>query len=150
MMLLNKIIFFYVSIALLNSAYSAEETKSIVAEKTISNVDSIGNLLQLSMGLGIVLLVIFALAWFFKRIFKVDTAIGGAFKVIAVLSVGQREKVVLVQLGERQMVLGVAPGSVRTLHILDEPIQDANQDKTPLSGSFADRLQATLSQRFSS
>lgn len=122
----------------------------MVAEKAISNAGSIGNLLQLSMGLGIVLVSIFVLAWFFKRMVKVDTAIGGAFKVIAVLSVGQREKVVLVQLGERQMVLGVAPGSVRTLHILDEPIQELNENKTPLSGSFADRLQATLSQRFSS
>jgi len=68
--------------------------------------------------------------------------------------VGQREKVVLVQLGERQMVLGVASGSVQLLQMLDEPIQAPNQDKAQdkalPSGSFADRLQATLNQRFSS
>ncbi|VAW87510.1 Flagellar biosynthesis protein FliO [hydrothermal vent metagenome] len=133
-----------------NGVNAAEETKIMVAEQAISSADSIDSLLQVSIGLAIVLAAIFALAWFVKRVVKVNTAIGGAFKVISILSVGQREKVVLVQLGERQMVLGVAPGSVRLLQILDEPIEAPSLDKEPPSGSFADRLQATLNQRFSS
>ena len=46
----------------------------------------------------------------------------GRFKVLASLPVGQRERVVLMQIGQRQIVVGVAPGRVSPLHVLDEPL----------------------------
>ncbi|NOY71423.1 MAG: flagellar biosynthetic protein FliO [Gammaproteobacteria bacterium] len=149
-MLNIKKIFFFLSIVVCCTVSAGEEANTDVTSKAITSTDSIANLLQLSIGLGIVLVAIFALAWFVKRVAKVDTAIGGAFKVIAVLSVGQRERIVLVQVGEHQIVLGVAPGHVRKIHLLDESIQDPNQNQKPLSGSFSARLQAALNQRFSS
>ncbi len=145
-----KIIFFFLGVTVCRIVSAGEETNTVVTSKAMTNTDSIANLLQLSIGLGIVLVAIFVLAWFVKRVAKVDTAIGGAFKVIAVLSVGQRERIVLVQVGEHQIVLGVAPGHVRKIHLLDECIQDPNKNKEPLSGSFSARLQAALNQRFSS
>ena len=44
------------------------------------------------------------------------------FKVLASLPVGTRERIVLMQAGDRQIVLGVAPGRINTLHVLDEPL----------------------------
>lgn len=44
------------------------------------------------------------------------------FKVLASLPVGARERIVLMQAGDRQIVVGVAPGRVNTLHVLDEPL----------------------------
>ena len=41
--------------------------------------------------------------------------------VLSSVSVGQRERAVLVQVGEQQMLLGVGPGNVRTLHVFDKP-----------------------------
>ena len=38
------------------------------------------------------------------------------------IAVGMKERVVLVQAGETQMLLGVGPGNVRTLHVFDHPI----------------------------
>ncbi|WP_172600428.1 FliO/MopB family protein [Sulfurivermis fontis] len=56
--------------------------------------------------------------------------------------VGQRERVVLIQVGNKQLLLGVAPGRVQTLHVLDEPI---NVTAVPSGGeSFAERLTAAL------
>src|SRR5690606_6740750 len=47
----------------------------------------------------------------------------GRFKVLASLPVGQRERVVLMQVGQRQIVVGVAAGRVSALHVLDEPLE---------------------------
>jgi len=44
------------------------------------------------------------------------------FKVLASLPVGARERIVLMQAGDRQIVVGVAPGRVSALHVLDEPL----------------------------
>src|SRR5690606_10816690 len=44
------------------------------------------------------------------------------FRVLASLPVGARERIVLMQAGNRQIVVGVAPGQVSTLHVLDEPL----------------------------
>jgi flagellar protein FliO/FliZ len=36
----------------------------------------------------------------------------------------QHGRAVLIQLGNQQLLLGVAPGQVRTLHVLAEPVVD--------------------------
>ncbi|ENO97422.1 flagellar biosynthesis protein FliO, partial [Thauera phenylacetica B4P] len=41
---------------------------------------------------------------------------GAAVKVLGAAAVGPRERVVLVEIGEDVLVLGVAPGSVTRLH----------------------------------
>ena len=64
------------------------------------------------------------------------------------ISVGQRERVLLIQVGETQLLIGVAPGSVQRIHELPEPIA-----MTPSSGKaarsmegFAAKLGAALKQ----
>ena len=41
-------------------------------------------------------------------------------EVIGQLPVGPRERAVLIRVGEHQLLLGVAPGQVRTLHVLED------------------------------
>jgi flagellar protein FliO/FliZ len=47
-----------------------------------------------------------------------------AFRVVASLPVGQRERVVVVQVGKQQIMLGVAPGRVDVVHELAEPLPE--------------------------
>ena len=74
--------------------------------------------MQMLAGLLLVLAVIGAAAWLLKRIAANPGAATGTLKVIAGAAVGQRERVVLVEIGGTWLVLGVAPGQVRTLHTL--------------------------------
>ena len=46
-----------------------------------------------------------------------------ALKIEASVAVGTRERVVMVRAADTYLVLGVAPGQVRTLHVLDSPPQ---------------------------
>lgn len=109
---------------------------------------STGSYVQMILGLVFVVVLIFALAWLVRRMGRLQSVIGGSMKLLGGLSLGQRERAVLVQVGETQMLLGVAPGSVRTLHVFDKPIVMASTSSK--GESFADKLNAVLKQKASS
>ena len=110
----------------------------------ITNPIGIGDFVQMLFGLLVVLGIIFAMAWLIRRMAHVPVRMQGALKVLTGISIGQRERIVLVQVGEQQLLIGVAPGQIRTLHVLTTPVS-VNGESVPLSGqSFAERLQAMM------
>ena len=107
------------------------------------NTSLLPQLFQVALGLLFVLGLIIALAWFFRRFGQSQYAVKGNFRVVGGVHLGTREKVVLLQVGNQQLLLGVAPGRVNTLHVLEEPL-DLNTP-TPISESaFAKRLSTIL------
>lgn len=108
-----------------------------------------GGLLQMMVGLLLVLAVIVAAAWLLKRFALNHGTPNGNIKVIAGAAVGQRERVVLVEVNGTWLVLGVAPGQVRTLHTMpkghSEIIEDTTQN-SPRKG-FQDWLQQMTDKR---
>lgn len=102
-----------------------------------------GNLLQMILGLIAVLMLIVGLAWVMRRMGGVTGAAAGSLRILGGLSIGTRERIVLVQVGEQQLLLGVAPGRVQTLHVLEHPIQPVEQNKS-VKGAFAASLSAAL------
>lgn len=110
-----------------------------------------GMLLQTLIGLLVVLALIFALAYCLKKFNLNPMGSMGPMRVVASLSLGTREKVVLIELGDQQMLLGVAPGRVNTLHVFDQPIQVNAQAKASLgdasvqNSEFAKKLTEMLS-----
>ncbi len=107
---------------------------------------SAASLMQLLLGLGLVIVLIFALAWFVRRAGGLGQSQGG-LRVVASLPLSTRERVVLVQAGEHQLLLGVAPGRVNLLQQFDTPVIDPQA--TP-PGAFADRLREAVSRSASS
>ncbi|MGJ8669708.1 MAG: flagellar biosynthetic protein FliO [Oceanococcus sp.] len=75
---------------------------------------------QMLCSLAAVVLLIFACAWLAKRMPMAGAGRSNLLQVKASLSVGARERVVLVKAGDKVLVLGVAPGRINTLHVLDE------------------------------
>jgi len=105
-----------------------------------------GYLAQLVVGLIVVLAAIVALAFVMRRVTGVQSRLGSEFRVVSGISLGARERMLLVQVGDKQLLVGVAPGRVQTLHVLDEPIAMEAQ-KTSAGGAesaFARRLRAAL------
>jgi flagellar protein FliO/FliZ len=100
------------------------------------------SLLQVLLALILVLALIGGMAWLMRRMGGMTQVGGGVVRVLGGVPVGQRERVVLIQVGGRQLLLGVAPGRVQTLHVLDEPI---SMNTAAGSGeSFAERLSTAL------
>ena len=97
-----------------------------------------GSLLQLLFGLIVVLIAIGVPAWLLRRLGRLPQG-AGALRVIAGLSLGARERAVLIQVGDKQILLGVAPGGVQPLHVLERPV-DTAAAASGMAGGFAERL----------
>ncbi|MBI5462686.1 MAG: flagellar biosynthetic protein FliO [Gammaproteobacteria bacterium] len=102
-----------------------------------------GSLAKLGLGLFAVVFLIVGMAWVMRRMGGLPGTATGALRVLGGLSMGTRERVVLIQVGETQLLLGVAPGRVQTLHVLDRPIATPESNK-PGKGAFAASLSAAL------
>jgi flagellar protein FliO/FliZ len=85
------------------------------------------SLLNTFGGLILVLAVIFAAAWLFKRYTQLPVGGKGLVRVLGGASVGSRERVVVVEVDETRLVLGVSPGQVRTLHTFEPPTEPFRQ-----------------------
>jgi flagellar protein FliO/FliZ len=122
----------------------AKETETTV--KQIADPVSAGNVVQVLFGMIAVLVLIVGLAWVFKRMGGLQTTMGKELRIVGGLSMGARERVVLVQVGEKQLLLGVAPGRIQTLYELEQPLISQQNDtgQSKLQGSFAEKLAATI------
>lgn len=80
---------------------------------------------QTAVGLAVVVLAIVGLAWVVKRLNVSSFGGNKTMQVLSVLPVGTREKVVLVEVGGQQILLGVAPGRVNSVHVFDTPVVEA-------------------------
>jgi len=90
------------------------------------------NLTDTAVGLIIVLLLIIGLAWLVKRYVQVPGMGKGQVQVLGGVSLGPRERAVLVSVEGTRLLLGVAPGRVQTLHVLGEA--------EPVADDFAEQL----------
>jgi flagellar protein FliO/FliZ len=106
-----------------------------------------GSMLQFGLGLAVVLGLIVAAGWFMKR-FSIGPSAAGTLKVVAGTAVGQRERVVVVEIGETWMVLGVAPGRVNALHTMPRG-QIATSQSVPVGtpAGFAAWLKEKMEKR---
>ncbi len=125
----------------------ADEIASVVTSKSglatlpaTQDPVAMASLWQLTLGMLVVLALIASIAWVLKRTGRFQMATGGSLRVLGGLSMGSRERVVLIQAGDTQLLLGVAPGRVQTLHVLDKPLQQ----NVPGSGGFAEQLSKVL------
>lgn len=93
------------------------------------------SIVQVVLSLAFVIVLIYAAAWYIRRMQLTTAGAGQSMRVISALSVGSRERVVLVQVGEEQLLLGVAPGRVNLLRQFDSPI--INSQDSSLRSSFS-------------
>jgi len=120
--------------------YAAESVDMV----GVVNPLTAGAIVQTILGLLAVVAVIIAAAWLMRRVVQLQTGAQGALKVMANLSLGPRERVVLIQVGDQQLLLGVAPGHVNTLHVLEQGAPTT--EVTVADMRFADRLKQILGQ----
>ena len=71
----------------------------------------------------LVLAAVFAAAWIVRRLRTCARPGAGAINIIADVALGTKERAVLIQVGAQQLLVGVAPGRVNTLHVLAEPVR---------------------------
>lgn len=70
-------------------------------------------------GLLVVLTVIAGLAWIIKKLTRIQTGGMSAARIVGAVSVGTRERVIVLEIANRWIVVGVAPGQVNAIANLD-------------------------------
>ena len=102
-----------------------------------------GYLAQLIGGLVLVIGAIVVLGWVLRRTQGGLNRGSQVIEIVAARSVGARERLVLVQVGDEQVLVGVGPGGMRTLHTMNEPVR-APAGETP---DFSSALKRAVTRR---
>lgn len=92
-----------------------------------------GALGQTLFWLLVVVSLILMLAWIAKRIGGIQLQNAGAIKVLSMLPVGNKERIALVQVGDKQFLIGIAPGRVNTLHVFEQPISKSSLESSKVA-----------------
>ena len=95
-------------------------------------------LLKLTGGLLFIVAAIFVLAWLLRKLNVNHAATPGLIRIVAGINVGTRDRILLLQVGDEQILVGMSPGRISRLHELKQPLE------APLGqvagGAFAARL----------
>jgi len=122
-------------VALMPAWLQAEE--SMAAVETMSAPDPMSSAVRVVFTLAGMIALIFLLAYFAKRLQGMNkSGMGGAFsgqgkmiQTLATVSLGLKEKVSLIQVGEQQLLIGITAQSIQTLLVLDTPIKQQDIEK---------------------
>ena len=101
---------------------------------TTPTAPTAGGLAQVTFALLLVLVAIFAVAWVARRMRGFNNRVGDAIDVLADIPLGQKERAVLLKVGQKQILVGVAPGHINTLHVLEEPLDLKKPTTGPTDG----------------
>jgi flagellar protein FliO/FliZ len=106
-----------------------------------------GSVVQLLLGLAAVIAMLFASLWVLKRLSAPRGHAAGLLRLVSGISVGARERVVVVEVGGSWLVLGVAPGRVSALAELPrgEIAAQVSHDASP--APFAGWLKQMVDRR---
>ncbi|MDF7679670.1 flagellar biosynthetic protein FliO [Enterobacteriaceae bacterium ESL0689] len=97
-------------------------TMQQIAQPATSSMTSDSPLMQISSALGGILLLILVVGWLIRRLgFAPSGRQAGLLKLRASCQVGQRERVVLVEVADTLLVLGVTAQQITPLHTLPVP-----------------------------
>jgi flagellar protein FliO/FliZ len=104
-------------------------------------------LLQVVFGLAVVLAAILGCAWLFRRFSNGMVGIPRHMRVVSAVMVGQRERVVIVELGDEWLVLGVTQHAVNLLS--SRPRPELADEPAPAVGvePFARWLKAAIARQ---
>lgn len=119
---------------------------ALAAQKDPAELKSpvdMSDILGLASSLILVIGAILVVGWLYARMQGIrGGGAGGVINILAAQSLGPKERIVLVEVGSKQIVVGVTAANLQTLHVFDERIVNAAEIAT--ASPFADRLRTAI------
>jgi flagellar protein FliO/FliZ len=104
-----------------------------------------GAVLETMLFLVLIVGLIIGLGWLVRRMGRLPTGGKGLVSVLGGVSLGPRERAVVLQAGDTRVLVGIAPGRVQTLCVLSGSGQEG-QVETVERGEFKEKLDAELGE----
>lgn len=120
---------------------------SMAAQATAAQTSSFGALLQALLALAVVLAALYAFLWLLRRFSPGQLGTQGIVRVVGGVMLGTRERLVVVEVGDQWLLLGVAAGQVSHLHTMPRPAGYVQPPQTDLPAPFAAKLSEFLARR---
>jgi flagellar protein FliO/FliZ len=102
---------------------------------------SVGSLTQLTLSLIAIVALILVISWALKRLKLTHPRGSGEIAVVDELSVGPRDRIMLIRVGESQVLVGISAAGFVPLTPLAAPIALKGAPRTP---AFAERLRELM------
>ena len=134
-----KHFFFFISLFSSSVAF-AEEQKVPLIEPV-----SFGSVVQVFAGLAAVLLLFGGIVFVLKRMGNFRSNTDGKMQVVDGVSVSARDRVLLIQVGEKQVLIGVSPSGISRITTFDESVISPEENMT--ENVFSGLLQKQLKKR---
>jgi flagellar protein FliO/FliZ len=126
-------------------ASAAAQSTSVPAVRAASALPDQGSyMLQVLLGLVFVLALVFASAWLLRRVSQGSFSASNHMQVLAALPMGTRERLVLVEVGGQQLLLGITATTINTLHAFDKPVITATEKASP--SDFASKIREVMAK----
>ncbi len=103
-----------------------------------------GELLGMGVSMLIVVAAILILGWFYSRSRLVGSGASDLIKVVATRALGAKERLIVVEVADQQLLIGMTSTSVQTLHVFESPLVTASE--VPVKLGFAERLRAAVKE----
>lgn len=104
-------------------AFAATPAASPTVAPTAAPGSLGGQLAQMVFGLLLVVGLIFFLAWVLRRMQGAAPKGGQVIEIVGSRAIGPRDRLLLVQIGREQILIGHTPGSIEALHVMAEPVE---------------------------
>ncbi|WP_425468061.1 flagellar biosynthetic protein FliO [Paraburkholderia guartelaensis] len=130
------------------AASGASGASAVIAGSAVPSL-GFGAVVQTVLGLALVIAVVFGCAWLARRLGLQGGPRNALVKTVGGASLGGKERVAVVEIGDTWLVLGAAPGNVRLLHTLPAGelpagVAASAPNAPALSGTFAQRFRDAL------
>ncbi len=114
------------------------------AETAVAPIVGGGELLGMGISMLIVVAVILLLGWFYSRSRVAGGGSNELINVVATRALGPKERLMVVEVGDQQLLIGMTSTAVQTLHVFETPVsvKEATADKT----GFGERLRSAFKE----
>lgn len=102
-----------------------------------------GDVLNMVISMLVLVVVIVVLGWLYSRSRFVGSGSSDAINVVATRALGPKERLLIVEVADQQLLVGMTATAVQTLHVFEKPVAIPTP---PAPAGFANRLRAAVQE----
>jgi len=137
----------FLTLSLVMAMPSARAAEATTTTSPVAVLDT-GSLLQMLLALAVVIVLIVGLSFAIRK-FNMFTAGSSAhIRIVGGLALSNKDRLLLVQVGNEQLLISASPGRVGMVHEMREPVDvDAGASRPVNNPNFANVLLQAVTQR---